>query len=103
MLAVEHVRQEWEDANRRLEVAARDRAGYERLLEQVDAVTSELRRRVGQVFTLQELAAAYSGAERWSREAIAEHAPHAGWARTLTIAEGAAFHLYARGASDYRP
>ena len=103
VLAVENVRQEWEEAHRRLEAEARDRAGYERLLDQVDAVTAELRRRVGQVFTLEELAAAYGSAERWSREAIVERAPHPGWARTLTVVEGAAFHLYSRGASDYRP
>ena len=33
---------------------------------QVDAVLTELRRRVGATFTLAELAAAYAGAERWS-------------------------------------
>ena len=72
-------------------------------MRQVDAVTAELRRRVGQTFTLAELAAAYAGAERWSRDAVASSAPPAGWPRTLALVEAAAFHLYARGAVDYTP
>jgi len=82
---------------------ARDRARYDRLLAQVDALTEELRRRVGQTFTLQDLAEAYRGAERWSREAIAERAPEAARPADLALVEDAAFHLYARGATDFSP
>ena len=64
---------------------------------------TQLRRRVGQWFTLAELAEAYSGAEVWSRDAVADRAPFPGWVQTLSIVEGAAFHLYSRGAIDYRP
>ena len=60
-------------------------------------------RRVGQTFTLEELADAYGGAERWAREALAERAPTPGWPRDLTLVADAAFHLYARGAVDYGP
>ena len=100
---VESARREWEDGHRRLEEQARDRAAGERLLAQVEAVTVELRRRVGGTFTLAELTRAYAGAEGWSRAAVAERAPLPGWPRTLSLVEAAAFHLYARGASDYEP
>ena len=100
---VENARQEWEESHRLLESHARDAAGYARLLEQVEAVTAELRRRVGQTFTLADLARAYGDADRWVRDVLAETAPPSGWVRTLVVVEGAAFHLYARGAVDYVP
>ena len=100
---MESARREWEEGHRRLhEEASRD-AQPERLLAQVDAVAAELRRRVGGTFTLGELAAAYAGAERWSRSVVAEQAPAPGWPRTLSLVEAAAFHEYARGAQDYEP
>jgi hypothetical protein len=102
-IAVEQARREWEDGYRRLEGQAGDPVAYRGLLAQVEAVTDELRRRVGQTFTLAELAAAYEGAELWVREAVAERAPTPGWPRTLAVAEDAAFHLYQRGALDYKP
>ena len=101
--AVENARREWEDSHRRLEDEASDQQRYRRLLDQVDAVLAELRRRIGQTFTLAELADEYARAERWSREAVAEAAPPPGWPRTLAVVEGAAFHIYARGALDYEP
>jgi hypothetical protein len=101
--AVESARLEWAESHRLLEAEARDRPQYERLVRQVEAVTDELRRRVGQTFTLAELARVYADAERWTRDAVAESRPPPGWPRTLSLVEGAAFHLYARGASDYAP
>ena len=70
---------------------------------QIDAVAEELRRRIGSVFTLAELADEYGRAERWSREVFAELPPEARWAPGLTVAVDAAFHLFARGARDYEP
>ena len=101
-LALETTRHEWDDAYRALEAEARDPDRYRALLEQVEIVDGELRRRVGQTFTLAELAFAYEDVGRWSREALAEAGPP-GWPRTLSMVEGAAFHLYARGALDYEP
>ena len=100
---VESARREWEDGYRRLNEELREDPRPERLLAQVDAVAAELRRRVGGTFTIAELAAAYTGAERWSRTVVAEQAPAPGWPRTLSLVEAAAFHLYARGAQDYQP
>jgi hypothetical protein len=100
---VESARRDWEEGHRRLLEQAGDSRAREQLLAQVDAVGAELRRRVGGTFTLRELAEAYAGAEEWSRGVVAEEAPAPGWPRTLSLVEAAAFHLYARGAQDYRP
>jgi alcohol dehydrogenase class IV len=100
---VESARRDWEEGHRRLQDEVRRQDAPERLLEQVDAVLAELRRRVGGTFTLRELAAAYGDAERWSRDAVAERAAAPGWPRTLSLVEAAAFHEYARGAQDYEP
>jgi hypothetical protein len=101
--ATETIRREWEDGHRRFEQLARDPVAGPRLLEQLEVLTDELRKRVGQTFTLDELAVAYRGAERWSRDAISERAPSPGWARTVSLVEDEAFHQYQRGAVDYVP
>jgi hypothetical protein len=101
--AVDTARQEWEEGYRRLHESAGDRVLYERLLAQVEVIADELRRRVGQTFTLAELVDAYAVADRWSRDVVAERAPSPGWPRTVSVAEAAAFHAYQRGATDYEP
>ena len=103
MVALETARAEWEEAHRRLESYAGDRELYARLLDQVEAVTDELAKRIGQTFTLVELADAYGGVERWSRDAVGDRAPAPGWPRTLAVVEGEAFYRYQRGAVDYEP
>jgi hypothetical protein len=102
--SVELARQHWAEGYRRL-VRAKDPEPrlHARLLEQVDVVTDELRRRLGKSFTLAELAAAYTRADRWAYDAVGERADGAGWMSSATTAADAAFHLYARGARDYRP
>jgi len=99
---VETARQQWEEGHRRFQATVADAARHERLTLQVEALTDELRRRIGQVFTLKELADEYHRAERWSREVAAAAVP-AGRPGDLSIAEDAAFHIYARGARDYAP
>ena len=103
MIALESIRQEWEDGHRRFEDLIRDPVAKPRLLAQLEVVTDELRKRIGQTFTLDELAAAYAGADRWVQEAVAEHDPAPGWPTRLTTIQDAAFHVYSRGAVDYRP
>ena len=101
-LTVETTRREWEDGHRRLEALAGDAGLYRRLLEELEVVTDELRRRIGETFTLEQLVAAYGDADRWSREVLDERG--AGDAhRHATMLEDAAFHRYSRGAVDYRP
>jgi len=99
----EAVRREWEEGYRRFETATRDPVAGQRLLAQLEVVTDELRRRIGQTFTLDELAAAYERADAWVHHAVSEHAATPGWPRSLAMVEDAAFHLYQRGAVDYAP
>jgi len=101
--ALETTRREWEEGNRRLKAAASEPFLYERLLAEVDLVLEQLRRRVGQIFTLDELASAYGGADRWVQEALTEAEPAPGWPARSTTVQDAAFYLYSRGAVDYRP
>ena len=103
MIATETVRREWEEGNRRLEELLRDPVARPRLLAQLEVVTDELRKRVGQSFTLEALAAAYARADDWARAAVGERAATPGWPRTLAIVQDAAFHMYQRGAVDYTP
>jgi hypothetical protein len=100
---VEIVRSEWEEGYRRYQDLSRDRVAAERLSRQLEVVTDELRKRIGQTFTLEDLAAAYGPADEWVRDAVSERAPTPGWPRTLAIVQDAAFHLYQRGAVDYTP
>ena len=99
---IDSARREWQDAYDRLR-ETKDRRTRERLLAQVEAVTEELRRRIGGTFTLEELSRLYAHADEWSRVAVAERAPAPEWPRTLSLVEAAAFHQYARGAVDYHP
>jgi hypothetical protein len=100
---LETTRHEWEEGYRRLEGAANDRQRYAQLLAELELVLDQLRRRIGQTFTLDQLAASYAGADRWVQEALAEHAAAPGWPTRLTTVQDAAFHVYSRGAVDYRP
>ena len=100
---LESARRDWEDAYRRLEEAARDPARAEQLRLQLGVVTDELRKRVGSSFTLADLVTEYRDADSWARDTVSERAAAPGWPRTLSVVEGAAFHLYARGAVDYAP
>lgn len=100
---LELARQQWEDGHRRVERARGDRAHYARLTSQVDLVAAALRKRVGQVFTLDELAGAYDGADEWARTLLDDAEPEAPVTTEPGTLADAAFHAYARGASDYRP
>jgi len=94
-------RHEWDEGNRLLEAARPDLPRYRRLVEQVEIVVDELRKRVGGTYTLAELAAAYAVADAWARQLIEERAPSPGWPRDLSLVLAAAFHQYQRGASDF--
>jgi hypothetical protein len=100
---VEVAKQEWEEGSRRLEAAREDGRRYRQLLELLDLVLDELRRRVGQTYTLADLVAAYGESERWAREVLEERATSPGWPRDLTLVLAAAFDAYQRGAINYKP
>jgi hypothetical protein len=99
--ALSLARHEWAEGHRRLEAERHDDYRYAQLNAQMDVVLAELRRRVGGVFTLGELTAAYRDADGWARQAVADRAPGPGWPRDLSLVLAAAFHAYQRGAADY--
>jgi len=100
---LELARQQWRDGNRRLEDARVDGQRYRQLVESTDRVVDALRRRLGQSFTLNELAAAYGGADDWVQELLEDADPEGGVPLEPGTVTDAAFHAYARGAVDYRP
>jgi hypothetical protein len=102
-MEVELARQHWQDGNRRVEAVRADRGRYRLLLRGVELVVGRLRQRVGQTFTLAELAAAYDGADDWVRELLDETEPDAPPPTEPGTIADAAFYAYARGAVDYRP
>ena len=101
--AVDSARRDWEDGNRRFELASRDHAEAERLSRQFELISAELRRRVGSTFTVATLAHVYEGSDSWALQTIEEYAPTPGWSRSVSMVADAAFHVYARGAVDYTP
>jgi hypothetical protein len=104
-VSVASARHQWEEGTRRLAQEGLDTARSRHLGVLVDAVLDELRRRVGQRYTLADLAAAYDGAEEWVREVIVRSAGpkfRAG-VRDTVLVQDAAFGRYAQGASDYQP
>ncbi len=103
MSSVEVARQEWEEGERRLESFRGDPRRYGRLVELLELILDELRKCVGQTYTLRELAAAYTDAERWARELLEARPDARGSAGDLTTVLAAAFHAYQRGAADYVP
>lgn len=101
---LELARQQWQDGNRRVEETRSDRERYVDLGRQVDVVVAGLRKRVGQVFTLDELADAYDGADEWALELLDDASdPDAPPTVEAGTVADAAFHAYARGAADYHP
>jgi hypothetical protein len=98
-------RHQWAEGKRLLDEAGVETARSRHLALLVEAVNAELRRRIGQTFTLAELAELYHGAEDWVRDVILASTPPRSRAgiKDTALVQDAAFALYAQGASDYRP
>jgi hypothetical protein len=101
--SLEGARDDWQEGYRRYEAAYREEAHPERLRVQLDLILGELRRRVGGVFSLEELVDVYGDADAWILHLVEEHAATPGWARSVSMVGDAAFYVYARGAVDYTP
>src|SRR5437763_1170184 len=82
----------------RVEAARIDRRRYRELVRGVELVVDRLRQRVGQTFTIEELAAAYDGADVWALELLDAADPDAPVPTEPGTVTDAAFHAYARGA-----
>ena len=92
---------EWDEGLSRLEslvVGSRREEVYRSV---VGEIVDELNRRVGQTFTLDELARVYAEGAAWMKQ-IAHRTTDQVWAHDLTIVGDAAFARFARGAADYR-
>src|SRR5688500_5574694 len=100
MTSIAAARHQWDEGKRRLADEGEGTARSRHLDILVAAVVGELQRRVGQSFTLGDLAGAYGGAEDWVREVIVATASprfRAG-IRDTALVQDAAFALYAQGA-----
>lgn len=94
--AVENALYQWEEGERRLRDAPPlERADLERATA---AVLDELRRRLGSAFLIEELSELYAAGSDWASE-IAQRRS-AGTDSPWVV--DAAFHRYAREASDWR-
>jgi hypothetical protein len=102
MADLELARHQWEEGRRAVERARADDREYRSLTRRMEAVTAELARRIGQKFTLAELAAVYAASDRWAFESIDGAFPDE-WPGEVSTAADAAFDLYSRRASDYAP
>jgi hypothetical protein len=92
---------EWDEGLRRLESLDVGRQREEIYRSVVGEIVDELNRRVGQTFTLDELARVYAEAAPWMKQ-VAQRTSENVWAYDLTIVGDAAFARFARGAADYR-
>jgi hypothetical protein len=100
---VELARQQWEDGRRRVERSQPGSREALRLAAEIDLVVAELRRRIGQTFTLDQLADVYDDAGEWARDVLYDARPEDAPPPDTATVTDAAFQLYARGAADYRP
>jgi hypothetical protein len=90
----------WREGERRLRESDPDRRAV--LDRVVDALVSDLRRRLGGPFTTAELARLYEQGTDWCFEVAVRAAPGDPEAWDMPTVCGAAFARYARQASDYR-
>jgi hypothetical protein len=101
---IESMRRDWADGERRL-AAARSRdparaANYDRV---VAALRRDLRRRLGQTYSMNDIARVYEGSARWARDVAQLAAPSAAYAHDLGVTADAVFAEAARSASDWVP
>ena len=103
LMDVELARQQWEDGRRRVARAAPGSPAGRRFAGEIELIVAELRRRVGQTFTLEQLAAAYDGAGEWATDVLYDARTEDAPTPDTAAVTDAAFQQYARGAIDYRP
>ncbi|MCW2924853.1 MAG: hypothetical protein JWM98_2257 [Thermoleophilia bacterium] len=98
----EYARSRWEEGELRVQRCAADSHKRDVLERVVEGIMAELERNIGQVFASAELVAIQDSSEPWCTRIAHELAPDAPWAWELDTVQNAAFHRYARRASDYR-
>lgn len=98
--AVETAIVQWEEGHSRLS-QARLEAAQRALNRTVSSIHSELRRRLGGTFRLQELVELYQRDTDWCLAIALDLAPEGSPAPEPAAAIDGAFYLYMRGASDF--
>ncbi len=90
---------QWQQGERRLNAAP---PAHSRTLERVvDALVSELRRRLGGRFTTHELVELYEAGTSWCQQVAMRVAPDDPWAWDAAVVVDAAFARYLRQAADF--
>jgi hypothetical protein len=99
MQSFEMASQQWRAGERRLaDTPVPERIALDRV---VDAITAELRRRLGGRFTAAELVELYDRGTSWCLDLAYRTAPNAPWAWDERTVADAAFARYLRGAADF--
>ena len=101
---LESIRRDWADGERRLAAArVRDPARAAVYDTVIAEMRRSLRRRVGQTFSLADLAQVYARSAAWTRDVAQRTAPGAAYAHDLSVTADAVFAEASRQASDWTP
>jgi serine phosphatase RsbU (regulator of sigma subunit) len=101
-LSVQIAREDWRNGERIVERVLADPARAVIAASVMRELQRELRRRLGQTYTLAALAALYGDVDHWGREAAQRVAPEIGWAHDGVFADAACARA-ARNARDWKP
>jgi hypothetical protein len=101
-LSVQLAREDWRNGERIVERILADPARGPVATRVMRELQREVRRRLGQTYTLAALAALYADVDRWGREAAQRVAPDIGWAHDSVFADAACARA-ARNARDWKP
>jgi hypothetical protein len=100
--SVRLARDDWRAGERAVERILADPQRAEIAERVLAELQRELRRRLGQTFSLAALVRVYDDADRWARAAAQRVAPHAVWAQDSVFADAACARA-ARNARDWTP
>lgn len=102
-MSVDLARMQWAEGERRLAVLGDELpARRRRVIEAVvDEIAAELARRMGQAFTLADLADEYDRSAGWALD-VAQRATRDVAAHDLSVVQDAAFSRFQRNAMDFR-
>ena len=101
-LSVRLARDDWRAGERAVERILADPARAPVAASVMLELQRELRRRLGQTYTLAALVKAYDDADRWARDAAQRVAPETAWAQDSVFADAACARA-ARNARDWTP
>lgn len=102
-LHILNARRQWREGEGRMDRFSTDSKRRALLESIVDALMQEVQRRIGQTFSMNELANLYEGAEAWAQPIVHAQAPEQVWAWDMGVVMDAAFFRFERRALDYTP